>query len=120
MIDKDRNRKQEKSKQVSSQEAFMPAFFTTFTTVFLAELGDKTQIATLLLTAQSGKPLIVFLGAALALISSSLVGVLLGRWLAKTMPTDRFEYLAGILMVGIGILLGIQATQSILGNFSIG
>ena len=45
-------------------------FASTFTTVFLAELGDKTQLATLLLSAQSGRPLLVFVGAALALVAS--------------------------------------------------
>ncbi len=65
--------------------------FTTFTTVFLAELGDKTQLAALLLAAESGRPLLVFAGAALALICSSLVGVLLGRWLASVLPPQRLE-----------------------------
>ena len=85
------------------------AFVTTFTTVFLAELGDKTQLAALLLSAQSGRPVVVFVGASLALISSSLVGVLLGRWLAKVMPPQQLERLAGILMVVLGLLLGRQA-----------
>jgi putative Ca2+/H+ antiporter (TMEM165/GDT1 family) len=81
---------------------------TTFTTVFLAELGDKTQLAALLLAAQSGRPAIVFVGASLALISSSLVGVLLGRWLAKVLPPQQLERLAGLLMVGLGLWLGRQ------------
>ena len=98
----------------SNTNGFFGIFITTFSTVFLAELGDKTQIATLLLTAQSGKPLVVFLGSALALIVSSLVGVLLGRWLARSMSSQRFEYIAGILMVGISLLLGIQATHSLI------
>ncbi|MDP5123493.1 MAG: TMEM165/GDT1 family protein [Cyanobium sp. MAG_04] len=85
------------------------AFLTTFTTVFLAELGDKTQLAALLLSAQSGRPVVVFIGASLALISSSLVGVLLGRWLAKVMPPQQLERLAGILMVALGLWLGRQA-----------
>ena len=72
------------------KEAARPGFaavvFSTFGTVFIAELGDKTQLATLLLSAQSGSPWLVFLGAALALICSSLVGVLLGQWLARTLP----------------------------------
>ena len=67
----------------------------------------------MLLTAQSGQPLIVFTAAASALICSSLVGVLLGRWLSKAIPSERFNYLAGILMVSIGLLLGIQSTHSI-------
>jgi putative Ca2+/H+ antiporter (TMEM165/GDT1 family) len=73
------------------------AFATTFTTVFLAELGDKTQLAALLLSAQSGRPVVVFVGASLALISSSLVGVLLGRWLAKVMAPQQLE--PGMILV---------------------
>jgi putative Ca2+/H+ antiporter (TMEM165/GDT1 family) len=89
--------------------AFLGVLATTFTTVFLAELGDKTQLAALLLSAQSGQPLLVFLGASLALISSSLVGVLLGRWLARLLPAHELERLAGLLMVGLSLWLGRQA-----------
>ena len=85
------------------------AFLASFTTVFLAELGDKTQLAALLLSAQSGRPVIVFVGASLALICSSLVGVLLGRWLARLVPAQQLERLAGILMVALGLWLGRQA-----------
>lgn len=85
---------------------------STFTTVFLAELGDKTQLATLLLSAQSGRPLWVFVGSALALIASSLVGVLLGRWLAQWLPPQRLEFLAGSLMLVLGFGLGLQALNS--------
>ena len=106
----------EKSSEDNSSKSFLYVFVTTFSTVFLAELGDKTQIATMLLTVQSRMPVVVFAGAALALICSSLVGVLLGRWLSKTMPAERFNYLAGILMVCIGILLGIQSTHSLIRN----
>nr|YP_002049470.1 hypothetical protein PCC_0850 [Paulinella chromatophora]ACB43260.1 hypothetical protein PCC_0850 [Paulinella chromatophora] len=102
----------------TSEEPYPSSFravaFTTFTTVFLAELGDKTQLATLLLSAQSGKPLQVFIGASLALISSSLVGVLLGRWLANILKPESIEKLAGMLMVGIGLWLGIQTSISLL------
>jgi len=89
------------------------ALLTTFATVFLAELGDKTQLAALLLAAQSGRPAIVFVGASLALISSSLVGVLLGRWLAKVLPPQQLERLAGLLMVGLGLWLGRQAVLNL-------
>jgi putative Ca2+/H+ antiporter (TMEM165/GDT1 family) len=89
--------------------AFLGALLTTFTTVFLAELGDKTQLAALLLSAQSGQPLVVFIGASLALMSSSLVGVLLGRWLARLLPAHELERLAGLLMVGLSLWLGRQA-----------
>ena len=96
-----------------SSPAWGVAFITTFTTVFLAELGDKTQLAALLLSAQSGKPGVVFIGASLALICSSLVGVLLGRWLAKLMPPHQLERLAGILMVALGLWLGRQAVVAL-------
>ena len=101
-----------------SRKGFFTVFTSTFTAVFLAELGDKTQLATMLLTAQSGQPLIVFTGAASALICSSLVGVLLGRWLSKTMPPERFNYLAVILMFSIIMLLGIQSTHSMIENIT--
>jgi putative Ca2+/H+ antiporter (TMEM165/GDT1 family) len=94
--------------------SFVSILLTTFTTVFLAELGDKTQLAALLLSAQSGRPGVVFLGAALALICSSLVGVLLGRWLATVLPPQRLELIAGLLMVALGLWLGVQAAVQLL------
>tara|TARA_B100000073_G_scaffold40641_1_gene30455 strand:- start:111 stop:440 length:330 start_codon:yes stop_codon:yes gene_type:complete len=93
---------------------FATVLLTTFTTVFLAELGDKTQLATLLLSAQSGQPWLVFGGAALALICSSLVGVLVGRWLSTLMQPERLEQMAGLLMLGLGLWLGSQALQSLI------
>lgn len=95
---------------------FVAVMATTFTTVFLAEMGDKTQIATLLLSAQSGQTWLVFLGAALALIASSLVGVLVGRALANILPPDRLQKMAGTLMVALGLWLGFQATQSLIAS----
>lgn len=93
---------------------FTAVLLSTFTTVFVAELGDKTQLATLLLSAQSGQPLLVFIGAALALICSSLVGVLVGQWLSTILPPERLEQMAGVLMVGLGLWLGFQALQSLI------
>ncbi|MEB3271011.1 MAG: TMEM165/GDT1 family protein [Synechococcus sp.] len=87
----------------------MSVFLSTATTVFLAELGDKTQLAALLLSAESGRPAVVFVGASLALISSSLVGVLLGRWLSTLLPPAQLERGAGVLMVALGLWLGRQA-----------
>ena len=89
-------------------------FVSTFTTVFLAELGDKTQLATLLLSAQSGRPLLVFVGAALALVSTSLVGVLLGQWLSRYVPPRQLERLAGGLMVILGAAIGGRALVQLL------
>lgn len=88
---------------------WLSVFLTTATTVFLAELGDKTQLAALLLSAESGRPVVVFVGASLALICSSLVGVLLGRWLSRVMAPSQLERAAGVLMVTLGLWLGRQA-----------
>ena len=87
------------------EKSFLSIFFTTFTTIFIAELGDKTQIATLMLSAESGKPVIVFLGSSLALISSSVVGVLIGKWLSKKISPSRFALFTGALMIIISLFL---------------
>ena len=87
---------------------FFSILITTFSTIFLAELGDKTQLATLMLSAQSGRPLIIFIGAALALISTSLLGVLIGRWIANNLPRQRFTVLSGIIMLSLGLYLVTQ------------
>ena len=87
---------------------FLSILITSFSTIFLAELGDKTQLATLILSAQSGRPLIVFIGAALALISTSLLGVLIGRWIANNLPRQNFTVVSGIIMLSLGIYLVTQ------------
>ena len=87
------------------EKKFSSIFITTFTTIFIAELGDKTQIATLMLSAESGKPNIVFIGSSLALISSSLVGVLIGKWLSKKISPSKFAFITGLLMILISIFL---------------
>jgi putative Ca2+/H+ antiporter (TMEM165/GDT1 family) len=102
----------EASNAADKAGSFGAVFLTTFTTVFLAELGDKTQLAALLLSAESGRPVLVFVGASLALISSSLVGVVLGRWLSRVLPPQQLERLAGILMIALGLWLGRQAAMS--------
>ena len=95
-------------KDNSMEKSFLSIFFTTFTTIFIAELGDKTQIATLMLSAESGKPTIVFLGSSLALICSSIVGVLIGKWLSKTISPSKFALFTGALMIIISIFLAFD------------
>ena len=92
-------------KEEKIEKRFSSIFITTFTTIFIAELGDKTQIATLMLSAESGKPIVVFIGSSLALISSSLVGVLIGKWLSKKISPDKFTFFAGLLMILISLFL---------------
>jgi putative Ca2+/H+ antiporter (TMEM165/GDT1 family) len=80
-------------------------FFSTFVTIFCAEMGDKTQIATMLMTAESQSPWVIFVGAGTALIATSLVGILLGRWLAKHLSPKVIDLSAAILLSIISISL---------------
>jgi putative Ca2+/H+ antiporter (TMEM165/GDT1 family) len=83
-------------------------FWVTFGTVFLAEMGDKTQLAALTLTAEKGTPLAVLSGACAALFLATLLGVLLGGILAQYIPPSVIKKAAGFAFVVIGglILLG--------------
>ena len=96
------------------EKSFSSIFITTFTTIFIAELGDKTQIATLMLSAESGMPIIVFIGSSLALISSSVVGVLIGKWLSKKISPSKFAFFTGLLMIFISMFLGYDIYKTYL------
>ena len=96
------------------EKSFLSIFITTFTTIFIAELGDKTQIATLMLSAESGKPIIVFLGSSVALISSSVVGVLIGKWLSKKISPRNFALFTSLLMVMISLFLAFDTFKNYL------
>ena len=98
----------------NTEKSFISIFITTFTTIFIAELGDKTQIATLMLSAESGKPIIVFLGSSLALISSSVVGVLIGKWLSKKISPSKFALFTGALMIIISLFLSYETLKNYL------
>ena len=96
------------------EKSFFSIFLTTFTTIFIAELGDKTQIATLMLSAESGHPIIVFIGSSLALISSSIVGVLIGKWLSRKISPNSFSFITGLLMVIISLFLAYDIIKNYL------
>ncbi|HOP74996.1 MAG TPA: TMEM165/GDT1 family protein [Bacillota bacterium] len=74
-----------------------------FTTLFFAEMGDKTQLAVITLVADSKAPLSVFIGASAALTVVSLIGVVFGCAVTKLVPTHFLKFGAGILFVGIGL-----------------
>ena len=101
-------------KENNIEKSFLSIFITTFTTIFIAELGDKTQIATLMLSAESGRPIIVFLGSSLALISSSIVGVLIGKWVSQKISPSKFAFSTGALMIFISIFLAYETFKNYL------
>ena len=88
------------------EKGFISIFLTSFSTIFIAELGDKTQLATLMLSAESGKPMIVFLGSSFALLCSSIVGVLIGKWLSTKISKEKFLLFTGILMTLVSAWIG--------------
>lgn len=89
----------------SKQSSFRAVFSSTFITIFLAELGDKTQLSTLLMSAESQAPEVVFLGAATALIATSLLGVILGQWIASKLAPKTVEIAAGVSLLLISAML---------------
>ena len=80
---------------------------STFLTVFLAELGDKTQLATVALSGTSERPLAVFLGSSTALVLASLLGAIAGGSIASLIPTEWLQLLAavGFLIIGSQLLM---------------
>jgi len=79
-------------------------FLTVFSTVFLAELGDKTQLATFLYAADAERSkLVVFLGAASALVVTSAIGVATGSIVAYHLNPRMLARLAGAAFIVLGI-----------------
>jgi Ca2+/H+ antiporter, TMEM165/GDT1 family len=81
------------------------AFWTTFGALFLAEMGDKTQLAAITLAAQTRSPVSVFLGATLALALVSLIGVGVGSVLGQYLPENLLRKLAAVAFILVGILM---------------
>ncbi len=84
---------------------------STFATVFLAELGDKTQLAIVTISGTSPRPGAVFAGSSLALVLASLLGAAAGGSLSAVIPTDALQLAASVGFLIIGIRLIIKAGQ---------
>ncbi len=81
----------------------MKTFWVVFGTVFLAELGDKTQLATMLFaTDRQVDRLVIFLGASLALVCTSALGVAAGSLLSRYLSPRHLSLLAGAAFIIIG------------------
>lgn len=82
---------------------------STFLTVFIAELGDKTQLATLTISGTSNRPLAVFLGSSSALIFASLLGALTGGSISSFIPEFYLKGIASLTFLIIGTNLFINS-----------
>ncbi len=80
-------------------------FATTFGLIFLAELGDKTQLATISMVASTKRYWEVFLGAALALAVVTGIGVLFGEGLIRVIPEHIIRGISAVLFIVIGVLM---------------
>ena len=78
---------------------------STFGVIFLAEIGDKTQIAAMTLAAQSGKPWAVLIGASVALTVVSAIGVLVGALIGDYLPIVWIKRVAALAFISIGVLM---------------
>jgi putative Ca2+/H+ antiporter (TMEM165/GDT1 family) len=77
---------------------------TTFGAIFVAELGDKTQLATLTLSAEARAKWAVFAGSALALVATSAIAVLAGTAITRFVPPHWLRRIAGAVFIALGVL----------------
>lgn len=78
---------------------------TTFGVIFLAEMGDKTQLAAMTMAAESKKPLAVLIGASLALACVSAIGVAVGGALGHYLPIIWIKRAAALAFIAVGLLI---------------
>lgn len=78
---------------------------SSFIMIFIAELGDKTQLATFTLAAESKSPLVIFLGCGSALLLTTFIGVFFGDMITRIIPLHIIKYLAGFVFIGFGIMM---------------
>lgn len=76
---------------------------STFVTLFLAEIGDKTQLAVVTLSTSSRKPLSVFMGGAIALVVVTAIGAVFGEAITRVVPEAYLKKGAAVLFVAMGI-----------------
>lgn len=79
--------------------------FTTLGIIFLAEMGDKTQLAAMTMAAQTKKPWAVFIGASVALTAVSALGVIVGSVIGDYLPLIWVKRTAAVAFIAIGVLM---------------
>ena len=80
-------------------------FLTTFGVIFLAEMGDKTQLAAMTMAAQTKRPWAVFIAAAVALTAVSAIGVVVGSVVGDYIPLVWVKRVAAVAFILIGVLM---------------
>ena len=83
----------------------MRLLWITFITVFLAELGDKTQLALLAFSAKEKRFWPIFIGAVLGLVLASALAVAVGNFLGELLPLNLIRILAGTAFILLGVLI---------------
>ena len=78
---------------------------STFTLIFLAELGDKTQLALFSFAAKTQRPVSVLLGGGAALLLTTALAVVIGGAIGRFVPEHVMRWVAGLLFVGFGVLI---------------
>ena len=87
-----------------TQGAGLGFMITTFVSVFVAELGDKTQLATLSMSSTAQAKWAVFIGSALALVTTSAIAVLAGTAVTRVIPPVWLRRVAGVVFIALGAL----------------
>jgi putative Ca2+/H+ antiporter (TMEM165/GDT1 family) len=101
-----------KNGQLSRDKLNWSVVFTTFGLIFVAELGDKTQLAVLTQTCKYRRPWAVFLGASLALTAVTALGAAGGQVLGRIIPASFLQGIAAVAFVVMGVLIGREALQA--------
>ena len=79
--------------------------FTTLGLLFVAELGDKTQLAVIVMTARTGKPIPVLIGAVIGLALVTVLGVVVGSFITRFVPVEYVSKGAAVAFIAIGVLM---------------
>ena len=99
LLSRDFNRKKDGSLNTRNT-----GFWTAFSLIGVAELGDKTQIAAIGLTAEFGTPVLIFLGFIISLLLLSLATAVLGERASKFIPIRRVRIISGFVFLGLGVI----------------
>ena len=84
---------------------YLRVVLTTFGIIFLAEMGDKTQLAAMTMAAQTKRPWAVFIGASVALAAVSGLGVIVGGFIGDYLPLVWVKRVAALAFIVIGVLM---------------